>query len=215
MQYTDTSAILLEGMRSALDAWAGKLDDDTPQHLYWRLRLRMAEHGFAAGDISPADIKKQIPTSIRAEVLCGFEAATEYWDDIRYASLEPVTQLWGTIVNGVRVAAGSDRATEVQKRVFKFPAAAVLAFFRATRERMEVADALYHAFKPMPAPECQALAALLNINVIGRLDVDGMCRLVRLLDNEGPLSAAEQEVLSSLSTTSLVDAAFSGLRGNA
>ena len=66
-----------------------------------------------------------------------------YWGDVRYAALEPVTQLWGTVVNAVRVAAQSGRATEVQKRVFEFPIVALVRFFQAARERMEVADSLH------------------------------------------------------------------------
>jgi hypothetical protein len=138
-----------------------------------------------------------------------------YWGDVRYTTLEPVTQLWGTVVNAVRVAAQSGRATEVQKRVFEFPPASLVRFFHAARERMEVADSLYHAFKAMPAPECQALGALLNVHVDARLDQATMVRLVRLLDDEGPMSREESEALASISNTHLVDAAFSGLRAHA
>ncbi len=80
---------------------------------------------------------------------------------------------------------------------------------------MEVADALYHAVKAMPAPECQALAALLNVHVDARIDATTMVRLVRLLDHEGPVSPEETEALASISNTHLVDAAFSGLRAHA
>ena len=120
-----------------------------------------------------------------------------------------------TVVNGLRVSAASDRATDTQKDVFAYEDTSLLNFLRAARERMEVADQLYHAFKAMPAPECQALAALLNVHVDVPLDVETMCRLVRLLDHEGPMSDEEREYLTSLSKTSLVNAAFSGLRGNA
>ena len=44
------------------------------------------------------------------------------------------------------------------------------------------------------------------------LDVETMVRLVRLLDHEGPMSPEEQAYLTSLTPTSLVDAAFAGLR---
>lgn len=209
----DTSEILLRGMQTALDVWSGK-QESAPQHLYWVLRLQMAEHGFD-GWQSVAAVTEQIPEDIREQVLLRFRQANEYWDDIRYASLEPVTQLWGTVVNSIRVAANSDRATDVQKRVFQFAEDSLVAFFRAARERMEVAEELHNAFKAMPAPECQALSALLNVHVEGRLDGDVLGRLVRLLDHEGPMSEEEQEALSALSATKLVDAAFSGLRSHA
>jgi hypothetical protein len=210
MDSHNTSEVLLQGMRAALDAWAAQ-EGGQSRSLYWILRLQMASHGFAGG-VTVAEVQQQIPAAIADRVMAKQRQCDEYWSDIRYASLEPVTRLWGTVVNGVRVASESDRATEVQKRVFDFHPDALVDFFRAARERMEVADRLYHAFKPMPAPECQALAALLNVDVAGRLTADVVRRLVRLLDHEGPMSEEEQEALSSLSATNLVDAAFSGLR---
>lgn len=210
----DTSEILLRGMQTALDAWSSKLES-APEHLYWVLRLQMAEHGFD-GFVSVADVTAQIPADIREEVVERFRQAGGYWDDIRYAALEPVTKLWGTIVNATRVAASSDRATAVQREVFVYPMDSLVAFFRAARERMAVAEELHNAFKAMPAPECQALGALLNVHVEGRLEADAVGRLVRLLDHEGPMSEEEQHALTSLAaSTKLVDAAFSGLRSNA
>ena len=141
--------------------------------------------------------------------------AHAYWDNIRYSALEPVTRLWGTIVNSVRVTSNSTRVTDGQRKVFAFPTETLVAFFRAARDRMEVADSLYHAFKAMPAPECQALAALLNVHVDAQLDANTMCRLVRLLDHEGPMSAEETRDLQAISKTHLVNAAFSGLRAEA
>jgi len=211
--HTDTSEVLLRGMRYALDAW-GARQNGTPRPLYWVLRLHMADTGLAPG-VTTKDVLGQVPAAIRAEVDRAFEGARAYWADVRYASLEPVTQLWGTIVNALRVVASSDRTTEVQRRVFAYPAEALAAFFLACRERMEVADALYHSFKAMPAPELQALAALLNVHVDASLDAPTMVRLMRLLDGEGPMSAAEHEDLSAISNTHLVDAAFRGLRSNA
>lgn len=213
MGLTDTSEVLLRGMRTALGSWQTKFDGD--QHvLYWVLRLKLSANALADGVTVP-DVMSSVPASIRDDAQRRFEMSKRYWNDIRYASLEPVTQLWGTIVNTARVVAGSDRTTEGQKSVFDYPAESLLGFFRAARERMEVADELYHAYKAMPAPECQALAALLNVHVDAPLDVDVMCRLVRLLDHEGPMSDEEQDALSSISNTSLVSATFTGLRGNA
>ncbi|HTM23535.1 MAG TPA: hypothetical protein VL172_23590 [Kofleriaceae bacterium] len=200
-------------MRTALDAW-GARQNGSPKPLYWVLRLQLAETGLARG-VTVQDVLGQVPSSIRAEVDKFHEAGRAYWADVRYASLEPITQLWGTIVNSLRVVTNSDRATAMQRKVFAYPAEALVAFFRACRERMEVADGLYHSFKAMPAPELQALAALLNVHVDANLDVPTMVRLVKLLDHEGPMSTDEHEDLSAISNTHLVDAAFRGLRSNA
>jgi hypothetical protein len=210
--YTDTSEILLRGMRVALESWGKKLNGNP--ELYWLLRLELAEIGLAEG-AAVEDVRSEIPAELRDEVEKRFKQTLDYWHDVRYASLEPVTKLWGTIVNSVRVVAESSRATPGQKKVFAFPVESLVSFFRACRERMEVADELYHAYKAMPAPECQALAALLNVHVDAPLDGDTMCRLVRLLDHEGPMSEEEHQDLASLSNTSLVDATFRGLRYDA
>ncbi len=212
MHHTDTSEILLRGVRSTLEAWAPKQGDH--EVLYWVLRLQLAETGLADG-ATVADVTERIPAPVRSAAVEQFRAATEYFDDVRYAALEPITQVWGTLVNAARVAADSARATAVQKRVFAVPVETLVSFFRAARERMEVADELFHVFKAMPAPECQALAALLNVHVDARLDGETLCRLVRLLDHEGPMSAEEQADLQAISNTRLVHAAFTGLRANA
>lgn len=207
MALADTSKILFDGMRDSLDVWAAKLGGES-QLLYWLLRSKVDEIGGGARRAPP-------PRDIAGALSSLRQRADAYWGDVRYASLEPVTQLWGTIVNAVRVAAQSSRATDGQKRLFDFDPQSLVTFFHAARDRMEVADALYHAFKAMPAPECQALAALLNVHVDARLDATTMVRLVRLLDHEGPMSPEETEALASISNTHLVDAAFSGLRAHA
>ncbi len=211
--HTDTSEILLRAMRDALDAWARKQDGD-PDELYWVLRMELSETGLSEGT-TMRDVVAGIPEKMRGRVEGIFQRTRDYWQDVRYASLEPVTQLWGTVVNAVRAVAGSDRSTDVQQKVFDYPAEQLLGFFRACRERMEVADELYHVYKAMPAPECQALAALLNVHVNAPLDADTMCRLVRLLDHEGPMSDSEHQDLAALSNTSLVSASFRGLRYDA
>jgi len=210
--HTDTSEILLRGMRAALDVWSKRINGD-PENLYWVLRLQLA--GNSLGDESLEAVLASIPEARRAEVDSAFKRNRDYWRDVRYASLEPVTQLWGTVVNGVRVVAESGRATEVQKQVFNYPGESLVGFFRACRQHMEVADELYHSFKAMPAPECQALAALLNVHIDAPLDHDTMCRLVRLLDHEGPMTEEEHQDLATLSNTSLVSATFRGLRYDA
>ena len=207
--HTDTSEILLRGVGATLESWASKLIGE-PAPLHWILRMTLAETGLDGSSVDA--VVASIPDDIRKDVVKQFRLTCEYWDDVRYATLEPITQVWGVIVNGLRVAANSSRATEGQKRIFNFSPTDLLTFFRAARDRMEVADELYHVFKAMPAPECQALAALLNVHIDARLDEETMCRLVRLLDHEGPMSEEEQADLASLAATHLVNAAFTGVR---
>lgn len=211
MSLTNTSALLLNSMTAILDNWGDKLAGKNSA-LYWLLRAQ--ESDVAGGDVS-ATLGQIEDPELRNQVEKNFAAAGEYWADVRYASLEPVTMLWGTIVNCLRVAAKTGRATDGQRAVFNYDPAMVLSFFKAAWSKMEVADGLYHIFRAMPAPECQAMAALLNVHVDAVLDEAVMCRLVRLLDHEGPMSPEELQDLSTLSNTHLVNATFSGLRGSA
>jgi len=204
----DTSVILLDGMRMTLDRWASAHGGERDL-LYWLLRLKVSELDGARRDGG------DVPQELRGVLESLRQRTDTYWGDVRYATLEPVTILWGTIVNALRVAAGSGRATEGQKAIFDLPVSSLVTFFASARDRMEVADSLYHAFKAMPAPECQALAALLNVHVDARLDAPTLVRLVRLLDHEGPMSREESDALAALAKTHLVDAAFSGLRAHA
>jgi len=199
-------------MEAALDVWATRFSGDK-DGLYWVLRAKSAE-AAGASPIHLARLLEGVPADLGGEVRQRLEQTAAYWDNIRYASLDRVTQLWGTVVNALRVDASSPMATEAQKEVFAFPTDSLVALFRAARDRMEIADQLHHAFKPMPAPECQALAALFNVHVDATLDADLMQRLVRLLDAEGPLSESESADLATLSNTSLVHATFRGKRGD-
>ena len=215
----DTSNVLFRGLRAGLDRWAAR-EGNAVEPLYWVLRMQIAETGLEPG-VSPGDVVARIPESARDEVQRAFRAATGYFDDIRYAALSPVAQVWGTVVNALRVAADSNRATAVQRQVFAFAPASVTKLFRALRADVAGADALHRAFRSMPSPECQAMAAILNVDLDrspGRsggdseLDTETMVRLVRLLDHEGPMSPEEQAYLESLTPTTLVEATFSGLR---
>jgi len=215
----DTPAVLLQGLRAGLDRWAAR-DGNSVDTLYWVLRMQLAETGLEPGT-SPIDVLARVPDARRDDIQRAFRAATAYFDDIRYASLAPVAQVWGTVVNAVRVVADSNRATASQREVFAFSVDAVTRLFRALRAEVLVADQVHKAFEAMPAPECQAMAALLNVDLDrspGRsgaeseLDADTLVKLVRLLDHEGPMSPEEQAYLASLTPQSLVDAAFAGLR---
>lgn len=209
MKLADTSLILQDGMTAALAAWAAKLDGERDA-LYW---LLVVQNEAVDGHRDP--VLQRIPEDLRADVSAHLSRADAYFADVRYAALDPAVRVWGTVVNALRVAAETDRATELQKATFDFSAESLVALFVSARDRMEVADSLYHAFRAMPAPECQALAALLNVHVDARLDVETLCRLVRLLDHEGPMSAEETRDLASIARTNLVDAAFRGLRARA
>lgn len=211
MSLTNTAQLLHDSMSAILDTWGRKHGGES-QPLYWLLRAQDADVG---GHDVTAVIRSISDPVVQADVSKLISQSADYWADIRYSSLEPVTKLWGTVVNSLRVAAETGRATSAQREVFNFDASAVVAFFRAAGDRMEIADGLYHVFRAMPAPECQAMAALLNVHVDARLDETMMCRIARLLDHEGPMSPEENSDLASLSNTGLVHATFSGLRGSA
>lgn len=211
MGLTNISQFLHDSMTSILDSWFTKYDGAS-RPLYWLLRAQEAD--ISGGDVS-AVLAQISDREVKANVSMLMTRSAEYWADVRYTSLEPVTKLWGTVVNSMRVAAKSPRVTESQQNVFDFSAASVLAFFQAAWDRMDVADSLYHVYRAMPAPECQAMAALLNVHVDAVLDEALMCRIVRLLDHEGPMTPEENRDLAALSSTDLVYATFSGLRGSA
>jgi hypothetical protein len=211
MGLTNTAELLHDSMSAILDTWEQKHGGES-QPLFWLLRAQAVE---LRGEDVTAVLRAITDPVVQADVTKLLTLSAEYWADVRYSSLEPVTKLWGTVVNSLRVAAETGRATERQRSVFDFDASAVLSFFRAASDRMEIADGLYHVFRAMPAPECQAMAALLNVHVDARLDETLMCRIARLLDSEGPMSQEENSDLASLSNTELVHATFSGLRGSA
>tara|TARA_R110002096_G_scaffold143328_2_gene299147 strand:- start:3070 stop:3705 length:636 start_codon:yes stop_codon:yes gene_type:complete len=211
MALTNTSQLLHDSMTAILTTWLSKYGGAS-RPLYWLLRaqeveIRGGDVAAVLGEIADEEVKENVGKLLAL--------SAEYWADVRYVSLEPVTKLWGTIVNSLRVAAKSGRATESQQAVFDFTPTSVLEFFQASWDRMDVADGLYHLFRAMPAPECQAMAALLNVHVDAILDEAAMCRIVRLLDLEGPMSPEENRDLAALSNTDLVYATFSGQRGNA
>src|SRR6185503_139736 len=129
MALTDTSHILFDGMRSTLDSWAARFQGER-ELLYWLLRLKVGE---IAGDTYREE--SRVPQDLRGPLSALRQRTEAYWGDIRYAALEPITMLWGTIVNAMRVAAQSGRATDVQKKTFDFPATSLVTFFLSARDR--------------------------------------------------------------------------------
>ncbi len=211
MSLSDTSQQLQSSMTTILNTWESSYGGSS-EPMYWLLRAQEAEiAGLAVSSVLDSIEASAVRETMNEQV----KASSEYWADVRYASLEPVTMLWGTIVNCLRVAAQTGRATDKQRVVFPFSPKTVLAFFQSAWDNPTIADDLYHVFRAMPAPECQAMAALLNVHVDAVLDENVMCRLVRLLDHEGPMSEEELQDLTAFSNTHLVRATFRGMRGSA
>lgn len=203
-----TSTALRQGMSSVLESFRDR-HQGTRDPFYWVLRLKQAE----LEDGLDIALRAVTPT-MKVEVLTAYRKVNAYFDNVRYAMLDPITQVWGVLVNAMRVAALAE-VTPLQRETFSFPLASVVTFFLAARDRMEVADSLHHVFRPMPAPECQTLAALFNVHVPARIDEKNLQRIVRLLDAEGPLTAEEAEAVAVLTDTGLIQAAFRGLRREA
>jgi hypothetical protein len=202
MNAAHTSDVLRKGLARALDLWrdrAGGANDP----LHGVLRLLLADAG---GDPVGA---QAIPAASRTS----HATIRGYFDNVRYALLDPLTMVWGTITNALRVAAAVDNVTDAQRKAFTFSPESLTAFVRAAHLDGNNADALYQAFKPMPAADCQTLAALFNPHLDVRVDGATVLSLVRVLGNEGPLSSAEEQALATLKTSGLISAAFTGIRG--
>jgi hypothetical protein len=159
-------------------------------------------------------VARQVPSALSAEVLRLHREVNAYFDNVRYAMLDPPTQVWGTLANVLRVAAGVDSVTERQRATFAFSADSLATFFRAAHQDPKLAEALWQAFKPMPSADCQTLAALFNVNLDVKLDGATVISIVRVLGNEGPLTSEESQAFATLKHTGLVNAAFRGLRGH-
>jgi hypothetical protein len=200
------SIVLAEGLGKVLDTWNEKLggDDDL---LYWALTLKLAQcRGGTSAELG------RVPAHLSAEVLRIHRSINQYFDNIRYALLDPLTQVWGTLVNAIRVAGRVPSVTDAQKRTFQFPVKSLVNFFRAAHQLPPVCEQLHGAFKPMPAPDCQMLAALLNVNLDFATGEQSILKLVQLLSAEGPLTAEESEAFAILSQSGLIGAAFKGMR---
>jgi hypothetical protein len=200
------SIVLSDGLATTLETWREKLGGEEDL-LYWALTLKLAQCRGGTAAVLPT-----VPAHLSAEVLRIHRAINQYFDNIRYALLDPLTQVWGTLVNALRVAAGVPSVTDAQKRTFQFPVKSLLAFFRASHQTPPVCEQLHGAFKPMPAPDCQMLAALLDVNLDFATGEQSLLKLVQLLSAEGPLSAEESEAFTVLSQSGLIGAAFKGMR---
>jgi hypothetical protein len=199
------SRLLREGLKAALATWSARGGEQ--ELLYWVLciKLERTQAGIER-------ITRRIPLDLSAEVQRRTRAINQYFGNVRFALLDPLTQVWGTLVNALRAAANVDSVTSVQAETFDFSVRSLLALFRAAHEDMAMCEQLHLAFRPMPAPDCQMLAALFNVHIDLALDEDELRSLVRLLSAEGPLTAEENEAFAVLSRSGLTYAAFRGMR---
>jgi hypothetical protein len=207
MSPADSSQVLREGLSRILDLWRDRLDG-ARDPLQGVLRLQLAEvtgRGIPQGDPSAA--------AIADEVRRAYDAVRRYYDNVRYALLDPLAMVWGTVANALRVAAAIDSVTTMQRSVFAFSADSLAAFVRAAHTERALTESLWLAFRPMPAADCQTLAALFDVHMDARLDGPAVVALVRVLGNEGPLTSEEAQALATLKSAGLVSAAFVGIRG--
>jgi hypothetical protein len=198
-----TSEILSRGLEDTLATWQTHGGDRDP--FFWMLKLQAAR---ALGGESA--VLAALPAPLAGELGKRHKEIVAYFDNVRYALLDPLAQVWGTVVNALRVTAGVSSVTAAQKRAFEIPLESLAGFFRAAHEHASAADDLYEAFRPMPAPDCQALAALLHPNA--NLDGRNIVGLMKMLSAEGPLTAEESEAVSVLQSSGLSSFAFQGSR---
>jgi hypothetical protein len=198
-----TSEILSRGLEDVLASWQAHGGERDP--FYWIVKLQAAR---ALGGEST--VLAALPPTFAEQLGRRHREIVAYFDNVRYALLDPLAQVWGTVVNALRVAAGVSTVTAAQKRAFEVPLESLAGFFRAAHDHTTAADQLYEAFRPMPAPDCQALAALLHPNA--NLDGRNIVGLMRMLSAEGPLTAEETEALNVLASSGLSAFAFQGSR---
>ena len=198
MNAQDTSHVLRIGLTRVLEIWRTRFEGERDL-LQGVLAEQLAD---ITGTPSPGPASDEVSRHhaiIRA-----------YFDNVRYALLSPTARVWGTLTNAMRVAAKIDSVTATQARVFGFAPESLASFFRAAQHDGSLAASLRDAFRPMPAADCQTLAALFDIHA----PVDGasVIAVIRVLGNEGPLTSEEAEAISTLRATGLVGAAFAGIR---
>src|SRR5215475_1313516 len=109
------SIVLSDGLAQVLKTWRDGRGGEEDL-LYWALTLKLAQcrSGTAA-------VLAEVPAHLSPEVLRIHRAINQYFDNIRYALLDPLTQVWETLVNALRVSAGVASVTDAQKRTFQFP----------------------------------------------------------------------------------------------
>ncbi len=202
MRSAVTSDLLRDGLSRILDIWRDRFDG-AADPLNGVLRLQLSDAAGMAPPPSTPEVRKM------------HDAIRAYYDNVRYAILSPTAMVWGTVTNALRVAAGVDSVTALQRQVFGFSEASLTAFVKAAHHDANLAEALCNAFRPMPAADCQALAALLDIHLDARLDATMVLAVVRVLGNEGPLTSTEAQAARTLESAGLVGAAFAGIRGRA
>src|SRR5215470_13714042 len=108
MPLTELSEILRGGLARILDVWRDQ-EGGARDPLQGVLRLQLAS---AAG--------RRPQGEVDAEVARAYETIRRYFDNVRYALLNPVAMIWGTVANALRVAAGVDSVTPTQRAVFGF-----------------------------------------------------------------------------------------------
>ena len=201
MRSAPSSDLLRSGLGRVLDTWRDRFDgaNDLLQGV---LRLQLN------------DVMGLTPPATSPEVRRAYDAIRGYYDNVRYAILSPTAMVWGTVSNALRVAAGVDSVTATQRSAFSFPEVSLVAFVRAAQHDTAVAESLCSAFRPMPAADLQALAALLDPHLDTR-DASTILAVVRVLGNEGPLTSTEAQAAQTLESVGLIGAAFSGIRGRA
>jgi hypothetical protein len=200
-----TADTLLSGIGDILTTWRARGGERDPFH--WIVKLQLAR---ATGD--EASVIAALPPAFADELRRRHSEISAYWDNVRYALLDPLAAVWGTVVNALRVAADVPSVTADQKRVFATSIESLDSFFRAAHEHGSVSEDLHEAFRPMPAPDCQALAALFHPEA--RPGGRNLIALIKMLSAEGPLTAAESEALAVLASSGLSHFAFRGARRN-
>jgi hypothetical protein len=194
-----TSLILSGGLAEILATWAARHGGEEDV-FFWLARLELARAtGHDERELA------RVPAALRDEVARRHRAIVAYWDNVRYALLDPLAAVWGTVINGLRVACHVRSVTPEQARVFAVPIDSVVTLLRAAHST-SASERLYDAFRPMPAPDCQALAALFHPNA--RLDESGVVNLMRLLSAEGPVTQEESEALAVFNAAGLTQAAY-------